>query len=217
LIAPTFLIIKKYQVPRWPFDERFKLGQRITTFVGSNLTNRMVTDEEGILISRSKNGDWDAFAALIQSNQRMIYSLAYRMSGSASDAEDLAQETFIRAFQGLNSYRGTAKFSSWLYRIALNLSLRWRKREGRRGIADSEWVAADVKDRAADSRSERVQEALLLLSPKQRAAVILTIFDGMTHSEAAAVLGCAEKTLSWRLFVARRRLAQLLKDFEKAP
>ncbi len=191
--------------------------QRITALAGSNLTNRMVTDEEGILISRSRNGDWDAFAALIQSHQRMIYSLTYRMSGSASDAEDLAQETFIRAYRSLDSYRGTAKFSSWLYRIALNLSLRWKKREHRRGTADIEWVEADVKDRAADSRSERVQEALVLLSPKERAAVILTVFDGMTHSEAAAVLGCAEKTLSWRLFVARRRLAELLKDYEKEP
>ncbi len=177
----------------------------------------MVTDGEEILISRSRNGDWDAFAALIQSHQRMIYSLTYRMSGSASDAEDLAQETFIRAYRSLDSYRGTAKLSSWLYRIALNLCLRWKKREHRRGVADTEWGGGEVPDRAADARSERVQEALVLLPPKQRAAVILTIFDGMTHSEAAAVLGCAEKTLSWRLFVARRRLAELLRDFEKAP
>jgi DNA-directed RNA polymerase specialized sigma24 family protein len=104
----------------------------------------MVTDEEGILISRSRNGDWDAFAALIQSNQRMIYSLAYRMSGPASDAQDLAQETFVRAYQNLDSYRGTAKFSSWLYRIAINLSLRWKKREDRRAIADSVPRAAAV-------------------------------------------------------------------------
>src|SRR5580692_4362667 len=100
----------------------------------------MVTDDEGILIARSRSGDWEAFAALIRMHQRMIHSLAYRMTGSAADAEDLAQETFIRAYRSLDGYRGAAKFSSWLYRIALNLCLRWRRIESRRGKAEVEWA-----------------------------------------------------------------------------
>jgi RNA polymerase sigma-70 factor, ECF subfamily len=177
----------------------------------------MVTDDEGSLIARSRSGDWDAFAALIQTHQRMIRSLTYRMSGSAADADDLAQETFIRAYQGLETYRGTARFSSWLYRIALNLCLRWRKLERRRGMAEQDWMGAGASDRASDIRSERVQEALNRLPPKQRAAVILTVFDGMTHAEAAAMLGCGEKTLSWRMFSARRRLARLLREEDPVP
>jgi RNA polymerase sigma-70 factor (ECF subfamily) len=191
--------------------------QRIPAPAASYLGNRMVTDDEGILIARSRNGDWDAFAELVRNHQRMIHSLAYRMSGSMADADDLAQETFIRAFRSLDSYRGTAKFSSWLYRIALNLCLRWRKLERRRGAADLEWMAEGAGDRASDGRSERVQEALDRLPPKQRAAVILTLFDGMTHAEAAALLGCPEATVSWRVFSARRQLARHLKDKQPSP
>jgi len=183
---------------------------------GSYVGNRMVTEDEGILIARSRSGDWEAFAALIRMHQRMIHSLAYRMTCSAADAEDLAQETFIRAYRSLDGYRGAAKLSSWLYRIALNLCLRWRRIESRRGTAELEWAGTGASESATD-QGERVQEALLLLPAKQRAAVVLTVFDGMTHSEAAAVLGCLEKTVSWRLFAARRRLAQLLAQEEPKP
>jgi RNA polymerase sigma-70 factor (ECF subfamily) len=174
----------------------------------------MVTDDERILVARSRNGDWDAFAALIRQHQRMIHSLAYRMSGSLGDSEDLAQETFIRAYRSLDTYRGTAKFSSWLYRIAINVCLRWRKLERRRGLADGEWAASGIRGTPSDPRRERIQEALALLPPKQRAAVILTAYDGLTHSEAADLLGCPEATVSWRLFAARRRLAKVLKQEE---
>jgi RNA polymerase sigma-70 factor, ECF subfamily len=172
----------------------------------------MVTDEEGVLIARSRNGDLDAFAGLVRMHQRMIHSLTYRMTGTSADAEDLAQEAFISAYRNLQGYRGTAKFSSWLYRITLNLCIRWRKLERRRERTDRDWVAADSIGDARDFRGDRVQEALNALSPKQRAAVVLTVFDGATHAEAAALLGCAEKTLSWRVFAARRQLAKLLKD-----
>ncbi len=176
----------------------------------------MVTDDEGILIARSRNGDWDAFAELIRTHQRMIHSLAYRMSGSMADADDLAQETFIRAFRGLDTYRGAAKFSSWLYRISLNLCLRWRKTERRRGMTDHDWMGEEGGDRGSDARNERVQEALNQLPAKQRAAVILTVFEDMTHAEAATLLGCPEATVSWRVFSARRQLARLLKDEDPA-
>jgi len=178
----------------------------------SNLVNRMATDDEGSLVARSRNGDWQAFAELIRNHQNMIHSLAFRMSGSSGDAQDLTQETFIHAYRGLASYRGDSKFSSWLYRIALNLCIRWRKREEQRRNAHIGWAEFEANQANPGSDSERVREALQALPPKQRAAVVLTVYDGMTHAEAAAVLGCAEATLSWRLFAARRRLSALLKD-----
>jgi RNA polymerase sigma-70 factor (ECF subfamily) len=148
----------------------------------------------------------------------MIHALTYRMTGSIADAEDLAQETFIRAYRSLYTYRGTAKFSSWLYRIALNLCLRWKSIEQRRrGSTNWEWARTDSNDSSQHARSEWIQEAIALLPPKQRAAVILTAYDGLTHSEAADILGCPVKTLSWRLFAARRRLTELLKEEEKVP
>lgn len=118
---------------------KFAFEQRIMALTAFNLLNRMVTDDEGILIARSRNGDWDAFVALIRMHQHMFHSLTYRMSGSTDDADDLAQETFIRAHRSLDTYRGAAKFSSWLYRIALNLCLRWKKQKQRRELTDDEW------------------------------------------------------------------------------
>ena len=146
----------------------------------------------------------------------MIHSLCYRMTGSMADAEDLAQETFIQAYQHRDSFRGGAKVSSWLYRIAINQCLNWRKRAARREQLHREWsqeerVTAD--DSAA--RGQQIQEALLKLNPEQRAAVVLTMYDGLSHAEAAKVLGCAETTVSWRLFAARRTLKQLLKGWDK--
>jgi len=185
-------------------------GPRETGPAGILSYKRMVTDDEALLIAKSREGDWSAFAVLVQLHQRMIFSLTYRMSGSARDAEDLAQETFVRAYRYLNSYRGQAKFSSWLYRIALNLCLRWKKAERRRGLADHEWaVFGNVPD-SPDDNSERIQLAMAQLTPKQRAAIILTFYDGLTHAEAGALLACAEKTLSGRLIAARQRLGELL-------
>ena len=85
------------------------------------------TDEEKAWVLQSRNGNPAAFESLIRMHQRMIRSLTFRMTGSTADAEDAAQETFIRAFRQLDSYQGTAKFSSWLYRIAVNTCLNWRR------------------------------------------------------------------------------------------
>ena len=167
-------------------------------------------------IVQSQNGDHGAFEALIREHQRMIHSLCYRMSGSLADAEDLAQETFIHAYQHLDGFRAEARFSSWLYRIAVNQCLNWQKRRQRLDQLHKEWSEQDREPSGADAgRAQQIQEALLKLPPKQRAAVILTTYDGLTHAEAAAALGCSETTVSWRLFAARGKLKRLLKDHVK--
>jgi len=147
----------------------------------------------------------------------MIHSLTYRMTGSLADAEDLAQETFIRAYQQLDSYQGTAKFSSWLYCIAVNVCLNWRKREARREQVHTNWAGTSTaRQTEADSPAEndelsqRVQAALMKLPPKQRAAIVLTVYDRHNHAEAARMLGCSETTVSWRVFAARRKLKRWL-------
>jgi RNA polymerase sigma-70 factor (ECF subfamily) len=141
----------------------------------------------------------------------MIHSLCYRMSGSAADAEDLTQETFIQAYQHLDAFRAEASVWTWLYRIAVNVCLNWQKREQRRLQVHQEWGEQDPNTPGENAgRTQQVQEALLKLTPKQRAAVILTTYDGLTHGEAAAALGCSETTVSWRLFAARRKLKRLL-------
>ena len=173
-------------------------------------------DEERELILKSQQGDHAAFEALILQYQRMIHSLTYRMTGSLADAEVLAQETFIHAFRQLGAYRGEAKFSSWLYRIAVNLSLNWKNREARQQKLLAEWGEQEsVQAHPNAGRAQAVQAALLKLDPKQRAAIVLTTYDGLNHAEAAKILGCSETTVSWRLFMARTKLKKLLSNVDR--
>jgi len=174
-------------------------------------------EEEQKLVSQSRNGDHAAYASLIRTYQPMIHSLTFRMTGSVADCQDLAQETFIRAYQQLDSYHGTSKFSSWLYRIAVNACLDWRRREQRRGRLNTIWAEekareVEVAPDADDKSSREVQAALLKLPDKQRAAIALTVYAGHNHAEAAKILGCSETTVSWRIFAARRRLKKLLSN-----
>jgi RNA polymerase sigma-70 factor (ECF subfamily) len=178
-----------------------------------------MADADEALVSQSKEGDPAAFESLIRKHQRMIFSLTYRMTGSFADAEDLAQETFIRAYRQISGYRAASKFSTWLYRIAINVCLNWRQRETLRVSVHTSWeetngAQAAEGEPAADLGGE-VQAALLKLPGKQRAAIMLTVYDGLNHAEAAEVLGCSETTVSWRVFVARRKLKGWLKDHER--
>ena len=162
-------------------------------------------------------GPLSAFEDLVREHQRMIHALCYRMTGSLADAEDLAQETFIRAYHHWEDFRGDAQISSWLYRIALNQCLNWRKRTARREQLHREWSQdGPAAGEQVPRRSEQIQDALLKLSPEQRAAVVLTTYDGLSHAEVARVLGCAETTVSWRLFAARRILKQQLEKLDKS-
>lgn len=170
-------------------------------------------DEEQAWIEQSRNGDPAAFEFLVRRYQRMIHALTYRMTGSLEEAEDLAQETFLRAFQQLERFRADGKFSSWLYRIGVNQCLNWRRRERRRENLGREWSAPDAEVAGTgpeEARVAQVQAALLRLPRKQRAAIVLTVYDGMKHAEAARVLGCSETTVSWRLFAARAKLKRWL-------
>jgi len=202
--------------PRAPPRKRF---QRIFPSRWSDWLkeSRLGDADDGTLILRTRQGDTAAFEALIRQHQHMIYSLTYRMTGSAADAEDLTQETFLRAWRQIGSYRAAAKFSTWLYRIALNACLTWRQRETLRAQVQAGWAetngAPELGGETALARNEtgrNLHAALLKLPAKQRAAVMLTLYDGLSHAEAAQVLGCSETTVSWRVFTARRKLRRRL-------
>ena len=167
-------------------------------------------DDEPGWIRASQEGDPQAFEALVGRYQRMIHALTYRMTGSMSDAEDLAQETFIQAYRRLGSFRGESKFSSWLYRIGVNTCLNWKKSQQRRDRLHQEWAEQPTGTDRDDETVSKVQAALLKLPPKQRAAVILTTYEEMNHAEAARALGCSETTVSWRVFTARKKLKEWL-------
>ena len=179
-------------------------------------------DQEQEWIERSRQGDHAAYENLVRCHQQMIHAIAYRMTGSMADAQDLAQETFIRAFQQLGTYRGEAKFSSWLCRVAINATLNWRARERRRTEVHQQWTAdqdqaasATGGDGAWDENSRRVQASLDRLPAKQRAAMVLTVFQEMSQAEAARALRCSEATVAWRVFAARGKLRRWLRPDRK--
>ena len=199
------------------FSDGEKIIQRISRReLSDRLKASLMADTDSELVARSQRSDPAAFEELIRQHQHMIHSLTYRMTGSLADAEDLAQETFLRAYEQIGTFRGTAKFSTWLYRIAVNICLNWRQSETRRyqlhARAAEEFSAHyAAAENASVDKSEPVQAALLKLSAKQRAAIVLTIYDGLNHAEAGQVLGCSETTVSWRIFSAKRKLKKLLR------
>src|SRR5574341_249993 len=179
------------------------------------------TDEE--LVARSRGGDADSFNQLILRWERPIYALAYRVIGREEDARDVCQETFLRAFRALPAFRGQAKFSSWLYRIALNLCRDWMRKQRRapvvqapEGVELSDLAAErgpmeSIEELVARRRlSASVADAMQLLPDEQRTAIILKEYHGMTFQEIADLQGCPLSTVKTRLYqglsVLRRHL-----------
>jgi RNA polymerase sigma-70 factor (ECF subfamily) len=174
-------------------------------------------DDDSKLIEGSLSGDPEAYAALVNRHQRMVRAIAFRMTGSFDDSEELAQEAFLRAYQHLGSFGGVSKLSTWLCKIVINLSLDWRRRECRRADIHAKWAVDATSGQGSDGGfpdelSRRVQAALDRLPAKQRAAIVLTIYENQSHAEAAKTMGCTEATVSWRVFAARQRLKRMLKD-----
>ena len=173
------------------------------------------TGDDQELIGRCRRGDQEAFTIMVGRYQRMVYSVAYRMTYSAEDADDLAQEIFLKAWREIGTLQAQAKFSAWLYRLSVNACLNWRKSAGRRGRLHEKYrVESEVNPHteALGETAEKIHAALQQLDARQRAAIVLTVYEGLSHAEAARALGCAETTISWRIFAARRRLKQLLRD-----
>ena len=200
------------------FDGDFKIIQRIRPFTVSKYPKaRCMADADKDLVLQSQNGSVAAFETLIRNHQTMIHALTFRMTGSSADAEDLAQETFIRAYEQINRFNGGAKFSTWLYSIAVHACLNWRRNEARRFQAHTDCageIFAQKTDAAIspveNDMAQQTQTALMKLPAKQRAAIVLTIYDGLNHAEAAKVLRCSETTISWRVFTAKKKLKRWL-------
>ncbi len=180
------------------------------------------TDEE--LVARATAGDTDSFNQLVGRWERPIFALAYRTLGREEDARDVVQEAFLRAYRGLRGFKGEAKFSSWLYRITLNLCRDWMRRERRTPIvqvaegtdpmdlADAHAAPTEsVEDLVARREmSAAVRKAMADLPEEQRTAIMLKEYQGLTFQEIADLLDCPLSTVKTRLYqgltVLRRRL-----------
>src|SRR5580700_11681455 len=185
-----------YNVGRAPGRPRLSgAGSRLNhQQKGSSALRMTWTDEE--LVARSIRGDADSFNELILRWERPIYALAYRTIGREDEAQDVCQETFLRAFRALPRFRGQAKFSSWLYRIALNLCRDWMRRERRTPVVQApedvdllELAAAsepsesieDLVGRNAQMRA--VERVMATLPEEQRTAIIFKEYHGLTFQE----------------------------------
>ena len=181
------------------------------------------TDEE--LVARAKGGDADSFNQLVLRWERPIYALAYRVIGREEDARDVCQETFLRAFRALPGFKGEAKFSSWLYRIALNLCRDWIRRQRRAPtvqmpegvdpieVAGEGGPVESIEELVARRElSAVVEEAMALLPEEQRTAVILKEYHGMTFQEIADLQGCPLSTVKTRLYQGLSVLRKYLRE-----
>ncbi len=182
------------------------------------------------LIRRARLEDTSAYEELVSRYYSKIYGLIYGMLSSREDAEDVTQEVFVKAWKALAHFREQASFYTWIYRIAINRAINFRKRRNRRKTVQFEEFDPDIKQ--AESYKEfsskgsvlrkmnlsefqkKMNDALLTLSDKHRAVVIMHDVQGLSHAEIAGIMGCSEGTARSRLFYARKRLQAELAEFE---
>ena len=180
-------------------------------------------DPDQALVAAAAAGDRAAFEALVRRHQTRIVNYAMAIVKDPADAEDVAQETFIRAYRSLARFRGDSSFKTWLYTIATNAARTGLERRGRRGRVEDgslddeagPLAAADVPAGDADAetalvRREAIDRALAALPPDLRVAVVLRDVEGLDYKEIAAATGAPIGTVESRIFRARRRLRPLL-------
>jgi RNA polymerase sigma-70 factor (ECF subfamily) len=179
------------------------------------------------IIERTLGGEPEAFSLLVRRWERQIYGLTLRMLGRDDEAKDATQETFISAYRNLSKFRGEAKFSSWIYRIALNIcntKLRSRSKvtislEEQREATGFE-LAADLDDLSSNIQQEQitqhVRRALQGLPPEMRQVIIMKEYDGLKFSEIAEILGIPLSTVKTRMYTGLTELRKRLEHLRQA-
>jgi RNA polymerase sigma-70 factor (ECF subfamily) len=172
------------------------------------------------LVDAAKAGDQRAFEALVRRYRKRIFALALHIIGSSSEADDITQEVFLKAYRALGEFEGRSQFFTWVYRMTVNRSLNARRDRARRGEDPDDprlelAVAVDARSnpgRAAELRQTyaRLLRALDGLPVDMRTTVILVSLQGMSHGEVAVVQNVTEGTIAWRMHEARRRLNEAM-------
>jgi RNA polymerase sigma-70 factor (ECF subfamily) len=190
--------------------------------------NALETD----LVRRARRGDLGSYDELVRRYQERIYATIYHMTGNHEDANDLAQDSFIKAFSALRSFKGGSSFYTWLYRIAVNKTinfLKQRRNKHHLSLNDLDFNAEHDPDLVAlisdktpnrdanlNELKEKLNEALLKLSEPHRMVVVLHDVQGVSHDEIAEIMGCNIGTVRSRLFYARQQLQGYLADYIKS-
>jgi RNA polymerase sigma-70 factor (ECF subfamily) len=180
------------------------------------------TDAE--LVQRTLGGDTSAYNSLVQRYQRQVYNLTYRMAGNAEDASDLVQETFLRAYGALASFRQDASFLTWLYKIASNLAIDQMRSKKAKGALSLDFELEEGREPAADDRTyspedtvvrgavgDIVDRAVMNLPERYRVVVVMRHLQDMSIDEIAQELGLPSGTVKTHLFRAREMLRDRLR------
>jgi RNA polymerase sigma-70 factor (ECF subfamily) len=169
-------------------------------------------DQEAILACQ--RGEREAFSRLVERYQRDVYRLCYRYVNNHHDANDMAQEVFLRAYRAISKFRGESAFSTWLYRIAVNTCLNFRslKRLPQEPLSEAlpDGAPAAADEMLRRERAELVRAAVSRLPEKQRATLILKVYHDLTHEEVAGILGSSIGTVKANLFHALNNLRKAL-------
>ena len=189
------------------------------------------TTDEMVLVRRARQGDLGAYDELVRLYQERIYATIYHMTANHEDANDLAQEAFIKAFHALKSFKGGSSFYTWVYRIAVNKTinfLKQRKNRSQMSLDDLDFNAEHDPDLVAlisektprreinlSELQEKLNEAMQKLSEPHRLVVTLHDVQGLSHEEIAKIMDCNIGTVRSRLFYARQQLQAYLSDYLK--
>lgn len=168
------------------------------------------------LIQRYLAGEETAAEELVLRYQRQLYAFLYRMTRDMEEAKDLTQKTFLKAIQGLGGFRGDASFKTWLYQIALNTGLNHLK-ESRREMVDIDEMALGSNDDTLDGlieeeRKQRIRNSLHRLPERQRTAVVLRAYDGLSCQETAKVMGCSEGAVKAHYHLGVKKLREYMEE-----
>ncbi len=187
--------------------------------------------EDQKLVKRARGGDLESYDELVRRYQERIYATIYHMTANHEDANDLAQETFIKAYQALNSFKGDSSFFTWVYRIAVNKTinfLKQRKNKTHMSLNDLDFNAEHDPDLVAlvsdktprrdvnlIELQEKLNGAMQKLSEIHRLVVTLHDVQGLSHEDISRIMGCNTGTVRSRLFYARQQLQAYLSDYLK--
>ncbi len=188
-------------------------------------------NEDAELVARAQAGDPAAFDALVVKYSPRLYGLVYNMTSNHEDTNDLLQDVFAKAYRSIAGFRGKSSFYTWIHSIAVNMSINFLKKRGRRyhmSLDDTESGVQNNKEfielttgsdpvREADlaELQRRLNEAMMKLSHDHRAVVTMFDIQGMPHAEIAKILGISEGTVRSRLFYAHRQLQNFLEEFHR--
>lgn len=167
------------------------------------------------LVELSVAGGAEAFEYLVKRHYLTVYKVSYKWCGVREDAEDIAQEVFVKLARKLKTFGRKSSFRTWLYRITVNTAKDFCRKAGTKRAYETAFAAERSQDNPGSQEDERLDAARLYksldkLPEKQKMAVLLVLSEGLSHKEAARVLRCPEATVSWRIFQAKKRLKKSL-------